>query len=37
MQNNPTLNLDVLENPVVDQYKLLGVILDKEPSFIPNI
>ena len=37
MLNNPTLNLDGSEIPVVDQYKFLGVIFDKKLSFIPHI
>ena len=31
MHNDPTLNLDGSEIPVVDQYKFLGVIFDKKP------
>ena len=37
MHNNPTLNLDESEIPVVDQYKFLGIIFDKKLSFIPHI
>ena len=37
MHNNPTLNLDGSEIPVIDQYKFLCVILDKKLSFIPHI
>ena len=37
MHNNPTLNLDRSQIPVVDQYKFLGVIFDKKLSFIPHI
>ena len=38
LHNNPTLNLDGSEIPVVDQYKFLGVILFyKKLSFIPHI
>ena len=35
--NNPTLNLDGSEIPLVDQYKFLGVIFDKKLSFISHI
>ena len=37
MHNNPRLNLDRSEIPVVDQYKFLSVIFDKKLSFIPHI
>ena len=37
MHNNPTLNLDGSEIPVVDQNKFFGVIFDKTLSFIPHI
>ena len=37
MHNNPTLNLDRSEIPVIDQYKFLSVIFDKKCSFIPHI
>ena len=37
VHNNPTLNLDGSEIPVVDQYKFLGVIVDKKLSYIPHI
>ena len=37
MHNNPTLNLDESEIPVVDQCKFLSVIFDKNLSFIPYI
>ena len=37
IHNNPTLNLDGSEIPVVDQYKLLGIIFDKKLTFIPYI
>ena len=37
MHNNPTLNLDGSEIPVIDQYKFLSVIFDKKLSFIPYI
>ena len=37
MHNNPTLNLDGSEIPVIDQYKLLVFILDKKLSFILHI
>ena len=30
MRNNPTLNLDGSEIPIVDQYKFLCVIFDKK-------
>ena len=33
----PTLNLDGSEIPVVDQYKFLSIIFDKKLSFIPHI
>ena len=32
IHNNLSLNLDGLEIPVVDQYKFLGVIFDKEKA-----
>ena len=35
--NDPVLKLDGVEIPVVDQYKLLGVIFDRKLSFIPQI
>ena len=37
MPNNPTLNPNGLEIPVVDQYKFLSVIFYKKLSFIPHI
>ena len=37
MYNNPTLNLDGSEFPVVDQCKFLGMIFYKKLSFIPHI
>ena len=37
MHNNPTLNRDGSEIPVVDQYKSLGDIFDKKLSCIPHI
>ena len=37
MHNNPTLNLDGSEIPVIDQYKFLGIIFDKKLSFILHI
>ena len=37
MHNNPMLNLDRSEIPVVDQYKFLGVIFDKKLSFLSHI
>ena len=37
MHNNPTLNLDRSEIPVIDQYKFFGIIFDKKLSFIPHI
>ena len=30
MHNNPTLNLDKSEIPVIDQYKFPGIIFDKK-------
>ena len=37
IHNDPTLNLNGTEIPVVDQYKFLGIIFDKKLSFIPHI
>ena len=37
MHDNPTLNLDRSEIPVIEQYKFLSVIFDKKLSFIPYI
>ena len=37
MHHNPTLNLDRSKIPVVDQYKVLGIIFDEKLSFIPHI
>ena len=37
MNNNPTLNLDGSEIPVVNQYKFLSVIFDQTLPFIPQI
>ena len=36
MHNNPTLNLDGSEIPVIDQYKFFSIIFDKKLSFIPH-
>ena len=37
LHNDPVLKLDGVEIPVVDQYKMLGVIFDRKLSFIPHI
>ena len=37
LHNDPVLELDGVEIPVVDQYKFLGVIFDRKLSFIPHI
>ena len=37
MHSNPTLNLDVSEILIIDQYKFLSIIFDKTLSFIQHI
>ena len=37
LHNDPVLKLDGVEIPVVNHYKLLGVIFDRKLSFIPHI
>ena len=37
MHNDPVLKIDDSEIPVVNEYKLLGIIFDKKLSFIPHI
>ena len=37
LHNDPVLKLDGVEIPVVDQYKILGVIFDRKLSFISHI
>ena len=37
VNNDPVLKLDNSETPVVDEYKFLGMIIDKKLSFIPHL
>ena len=37
LHNDPSLNLEKTEIPVVNEYKFLGLIFDKKHTFIPHL
>ena len=37
LHNDPSLKLDGVEIPVVDEYKFLGIIFNKKLTFIPPL